>query len=210
MKDFRYSVPTIVNFGSDCVIENAKMFKSYGQKACIFTKQFVGGARNIALEDVEEALKSQGIDYIINGDVEENPPVLSVAAIADKVREYNPDFLVAVGGGSAMDTTKAVAVLLDHPLKDPYEVFFAGGYPVEMPKGPKLCRCSLSPTTAGTGSEVTGYAVLTREDTHTKLAMSQVVYFEMAFLSYKYIKDAPSFLIHNGVIDALPTVLKPM
>lgn len=203
MKGFRYSVPTAILFGSDCITENGALFKGYGEKACIFTKQFVGGARNLALEDVEATFKAEGIDYIIVDDVEENPPVLSIEGMANKVREYGPDFMIAVGGGSAMDTSKAVAVLVDHPGKDPYEVFFGGGYPTGNTKGEKTIPLFAVPTTAGTGSEVTGYAVLTREDTHTKLAMSQVVYFENAFLNYRYIKDSPSFLIHNGAIDAL-------
>jgi len=203
MKEFRYSVPTTMYYGGDCIKQNAPLFKSYGSKACIFTRQFVGGARNYALEDVEEVFNNQGIEYKIITDVQENPPVLSIVAITEKVGEFNPDFLIAVGGGSSIDTAKAVGVLLKYPGEDAYDVLYGSGYPTNNTKSEGTLPIFAVPTTAGTGAEVTGYAVLTREDTHTKLAMSQNVFCEAAFLNPKYIKYSPAFLIHNGAIDAL-------
>ena len=59
------------------------------------------------------------------------------------------------------------------------------------------------PTTAGTGAEITGFAVLTRNDTDTKLSMHPVVFSEAAFLDPKYIRESPVFLLHSGAMDAL-------
>jgi alcohol dehydrogenase len=205
MDAFKYHVPSTIFFGPDCVKKNAGLFKSYGDKAVIFAKKFVGGVRNYAQEDMEETLKGQGIQYEVVTDIEENPPVLSVKSITEKIRSFNANFFVAVGGGSSIDTAKAVDVLLNYPTgDDPYNVFFSGGYPdsTKVNKSSGHVPLFAVPTTAGTGSEVTGYAVLTREDTDTKLAMSQYVFCDAAFLNPNYIK-APAFLIHTGAIDAL-------
>jgi alcohol dehydrogenase len=205
MNAFKYHVPSTIFFGSDCIKKNASLFKTYGDKAVVFAKEFVGGARNYAQEDMEEVLKEQGIQYKIVTDIQENPPVLSVKAITENIRSYNADFFIAIGGGSSIDTAKAVNILLNYPVEDnPYDVFFSGGYPdpTKVVKSSGRVPLFAVPTTAGTGAEVTGYAVLTREDTDTKLAMSQYVFCEAAFLNPNYIK-APAFLIHTGAIDAL-------
>jgi alcohol dehydrogenase len=59
------------------------------------------------------------------------------------------------------------------------------------------------PTTAGTGSEVTGGAVLTRNDLHLKIAMNQWLYPEVSFVDPRYVEHSPLFLLDTGVIDAL-------
>ena len=59
------------------------------------------------------------------------------------------------------------------------------------------------PTTAGTGSEVTGGAVLTRADKDTKESMNMWLYPEISFVDPRYLEDAPLFLLDTGAIDAL-------
>lgn len=207
MKSYRYSVPTPVYYGNDCVKQNAALLCSFGKRAFIVTSKFLNNCPNYALDDVEEVFKANGIDYAVNDEVEENPPVESCAAITKIARAYEPDFIVGIGGGSALDTAKAVNFLLGKPEdKDPYESFFGGKggslYGTAAKPEGKLPLVGI-PTTAGTGSEVTGGAVLTRADTDTKDTPPHRIFFDVAFMDVRYIKESPSFLIHTGAMDAL-------
>ncbi len=206
MKSYRYSVPTPVYFGTGCVKANADLLCSFGKKAFIVTSKFMGGCPNRALNDVEEIFKAKGVDYLINEDTEENPPVENVHAIAQIARAYDPDFIVGIGGGSALDVAKGVNFLLEQPADaEPYEAFFGGTgsfYGTAIKGEGKLPLVGI-PTTAGTGSEVTGGAVLTRADTDTKDTPPHKLYFTVAFLDADYVKESPSFLIHTGAMDAL-------
>lgn len=202
MSSFSFVVHTPVYVGPHCIEENAAQLKKYGENAYIITSDF-GECRHYSLEDMESALKSQGINYKVNMNVIENPPVESVKEIADDCRAFNPDFLVAVGGGSSLDTAKAVSVLLPHPEKDPYEVFWGDGSRHTSLYSEGSLPLIMAPTTAGTGSEVTAGAVLTRKDIDTKLTIFQNVFCDLAFLDPRYIMDSPSDLLHTGLMDAL-------
>jgi alcohol dehydrogenase class IV len=59
------------------------------------------------------------------------------------------------------------------------------------------------PTTAGTGADVTGFSVLTREDTQTKLTISQMVFPDVCFLDARYTVETPPVVTHTGALDAL-------
>lgn len=203
MKDIRFVVKTPVFVGENCVEKNADQLMMFGKKAYVITSDF-GEYRHYSLEDMEKALTKLGIEYVVDAGAEENPPVEVCEKMAEAVRAYAPDFLVAVGGGAAMDTAKAVSVLLPHPGVDPYSIFYGKD---DAPHTTVYSEGSLPlivcPTTAGTGSEVTGYACLTRADTDTKLAMYQNVFCDLAFMDPRYIRESPIELLHTGVMDAL-------
>ena len=190
MNSFRFNVQTAMYFGRNTVREHASFFKAYGSRAVIFTTVFPEGHPNQGLVDLEDVFKAEGIEYLVLDEVEVDPPVDTVVKLSRRAAEFKADFFVAVGGGSSIDTSKAVAVLLDHPEEsDPYKVFYT-------PVDPALnirSQCSMPifgiPTTAGTGAEVSPFAVLTRADIHTKLAMFPYVYCTAAFLDPRYIED---------------------
>jgi alcohol dehydrogenase class IV len=152
---------------------------------------------------VTSALDSQGIAYIILDHVQENPPVESVTEMAQTCREFGTEFLIAIGGGASINSAKAISLLLKHPSKDPYAVFYGYAGPSESIKTESDIPVFTIPTTAGTGAEVTGFAVLTRADTDTKLSMYPVVFCEAAFLDPRYIRESSLFLLRSGAMDAL-------
>ncbi len=204
MKGFRYNTQTALFFGQNCIKDNADFFKPYGKRAVIFTTKFYDGCENKGLSDMQDVLKGNGVEYLVLDSVEVDPPIDNVVDLANKATEFKPDFFVAIGGGSSIDTCKAVALLLTHPeIEDPYEVFYGMGHPSTSIKTEVNIPIFAVPTTAGTGAEVTGFAVLTRADTDTKLCMYPVAFCDAAFLDSRYISCSPSFLIHTGVIDAL-------
>lgn len=203
MASFRYNTQTACFSGEGCIFDQSAMFCRYGSKAAIITSKFAPGCRNYALEDLTAALDSQGIVHITIDDVQENPPVESVTRITKLCGDFGAEFVFAIGGGSSIDTAKAVALLLKHPDEDPYKVFYGYDGPSESIKTEADIPVFAIPTTAGTGAEVTGFAVLTRADTDTKLSMYPVVFCEAAFLDPRYIKESPLFLLRSGAMDTL-------
>ena len=203
MSDMVFNVQTPIYVGENCMEKHADVFKPLGKRAYLFTSDF-GDARNYGKEDVTRICDSQGIAFEICDEVEENPSVESIQRITEKVRAFQPDFLIAVGGGSVMDTAKAVSILLPHPDEDPYQVFWDGeAFRHTTPYSEGTLPLVVAPTTAGTGSEVTSAAVLTRADKDTKQVFSQNVYCDLAFLDPRYIMDSPRILLHVGLMDAL-------
>lgn len=204
MTTFRYYAPVALHIGRGCIRENAGLFTRDGKRAFVITSRFAPGCRNIALEDACQVLTEQGIAYSVCDEVEENPSVESVRAITDKMLDFAPDFILAIGGGSALDTAKAANVLLGYPKgADAYEVFYDGVPAGTGSRSEGRLPLLGVPTTAGSGSEVAGYAVLTRHDKHTKQRMNQLSFFNDAFLDARYIEDSPQWLIDLGALDAL-------
>lgn len=202
MSDMVFNVQTPVYAGENCMKAHADVFKMYGNRAYIITSDF-GKTKNYAKEDVISIFDELGIEYKINDKVIENPPVESVVEMTEEARKLKPDFLVAVGGGSALDTAKAVSVLLPHKGEEAYKVFWDGNGRHTGMHSEGTLPLIVAPTTAGTGSEVTSAAVLTRSDKDTKQVFDQNVYCDLAFLDPRYIMDSPRTLLHVGLMDAL-------
>ena len=154
MDAFRYYMPTEVFFGRGIVKEKKALFRQLGKRAYIITYSIPG--RHYALEDVKEVLDEFQIPYQVEMDIEENPSTETVERAADAVREFAPDFIVGVGGGSPIDAAKAIGVLLKNPDKRGIDLFSDS----TLESLPIIGI----PTTAGTGAEVTHFSVLTRND----------------------------------------------
>lgn len=204
MKAFKYNTHTAMFFGQNCVKNNADVFTAYGKKAVIVTSKFAEGCRNYALEDIESIFTEAGMEYIVLDGVIENPPVESIVDFYNQLNGFIPDLIVGVGGGSSIDSAKALALFIKHSDMEPYKVFYVeGGHHSFSLTSEADIPVIAIPTTAGTGAEVTPYAVLTRSDIDNKQSMYPLVFAEAAFLDSRYIKDSPPFLLHTGAIDAL-------
>lgn len=114
---------------------------------------------------VTEILDKSHIAHSIYDGVEPNPPIRNVEACAAQYQSENCDFLLAIGGGSSMDVAKTSGVLINHGGK--ITDYFIGEKPVPGPIPFLLCV----PTTYGTASEVTPFAVIT-DDNHFKGTVS--------------------------------------
>lgn len=203
MKSFKYNTQTALFFGRNVLKDNAEFFKAYGKKAVVFTSQFYKGCTNKGLRDIKTVFEQIGTDYLVLDRVQVDPPIEDVIELARKAAEFGPDYYIAIGGGSSIDCCKAAALLNEHPGTDPYEVFYGLGHQSTSITTEIKAPVFAVPTTAGTGSEITGFAVLTRADTNTKLAMYPMAFCTASFVDPSYVEDSPAFLIHTGVIDAL-------
>jgi len=188
---FTYGMPTKVFYGPECVKSHTSDWV-LGKKALIVTGRSSAKASG-ALDDV---LDSIGVEYELFGKVENNPSLATVAEGGRLAREAGCDFVVAIGGGSPLDAAKVMAVLARNE-KDPLELY-SGGW--ENPALPVVAI----PTTAGTGSEVTQYAVLTIDKDQTKRGLGGYDMFpQVALLDPKYTESLSPEITIDTAVDAL-------
>lgn len=202
--DHYYYTPTALFYGENCVEKKLKCACANAERVFIITMPFANGAKNQALYDISACLELMGKHYMIYTGAEENPSVESIVSVARAAIAYKADYIIAIGGGSALDTAKAANVMLRHPesLDLPYELFYGGNLDHNTVDSGLLPMCAV-PTTAGSGSEVMGFAILTRSDTQTKLRMNQLSYFHFAFLDPNYISGSPQWLLDASAMDSL-------
>lgn len=225
MQNFNYTMPSVLLFGENCIEKNNQVFGLFGKKAFILTGPYLNGKetgkKHQAVLDVEAALQANGVEYTIYDECIPNPPVMSCVKAAKLVEEYDPDFLIAVGGGSNIDTTKAVEILLKYPGHDPYETLFTfniapdratteitGTWKMGNTDNKKIPFITVS-TTSGTGSDITGAAVLDREDIDNKAGTAPFVWSDYSFIDPRYIHTCPAKLNQANALDALGHGLEP-
>ena len=125
---------------------------------------------------ITKVLEEIGIDYRIFSDVKEDPTLSSTQEGAKAMLEYNPDVIIALGGGSAMDAAKIMWVLYEHPktrFKDLAMRFMdIRKRIVAFPKMGVKAKFIAVATSAGTGSEVTPFSVITDDETGIKYPLA--------------------------------------
>ncbi|MDD5953308.1 MAG: iron-containing alcohol dehydrogenase family protein [Oscillospiraceae bacterium] len=195
-----FHLPVTVYLEEHCVRCHQAELAALGKKALIVTGRH-SAERCGALEDVTYALKSAGIPFVRFSQVEENPSVETICKARDFGRENGVDFVIAIGGGSPLDAAKAIALLLKHPEQGSDFLY------VKPASGDALPVVAV-PTTCGTGSEVTGYSVLTVHEKRTKMTMTHRVFPTLALIDPIYLKAAPLQLLRNTAMDALGHLLE--
>ncbi len=197
---FSYAVPTKIYFESECVKNHAQTLAAYGDKAILLTGRYSAKACG-ALDDVTAALDAQGMTYCIYDEIENNPSVETAAAAAKLAMDFGATLVIGIGGGSPIDAAKAVAVLAANPQMDVRDIF-KNEYTKALP-------VAAVPTTAGTGSEVTQYSVLVRNDLQTKLAFaSPLVIPVCALLDVKYTMTLAKNVTVSTAVDAFSHALE--
>lgn len=192
--EFSYLMPTRVIFGRHCIANNKNEFGKHGHKAFIVTGK-TSALKSGALDDVINVLSDNSISYLVYNGVLPNPSVDNVREAARMARDFNADMIIGIGGGSPIDAAKAVAVLSNADMDD--EALFNGPYIVEP------LPVIAIPTTAGTGSEVTPYSILTDEKDETKKNLSnESLYPKIAFLDPSYTEMLPYEITVNTALDA--------
>lgn len=203
MSFFTYHAPTAIYSGRCCLEKMKATIADFGSRAFIITGKFSDGCPNLALEDIKRIYNELGVEYKVYDKVEENPSVESIEAIASSLLTFDPQYIFAIGGGSALDSAKAVNVLINfEPGSDAYKVFYGDKPCMGACSAGKLPMLAV-PTTAGSGSDVMGFAILTRSDTNTKLRIDQLSFFSASFLDPDYISQSPEWLLEAGALDAL-------
>jgi len=152
-------------------------------------------------DEVLKILESNGISAVIFSGVEPDPPIELVEKVGKIYAENSCDGIVGLGGGSSMDTAKAVALRVTHAgeMRE-YESIVGGTAKIKPVLPPIICI----PTTSGTGSEVNPYAVITDKERGLKfMVMSNHLIPRLAVVDPQYCKTMPAGLTVESGIDAL-------
>lgn len=200
--NINFYMPTKVVMMEDCINKNSELIRGFGRKALI-----VSGAASAklcgALQDITDALNRMEIEYCIYDKIKCNPSISAVYDGAEFAKTNRADFIIGIGGGSPMDAAKAIALLAAQEIKE--EELFSSCYEN------KALPIIMIPTTAGTGSEVTPYAVLTNDKRMTKTSISTPMIFpKLALLDAKYTNNLPYSITINTALDALSHAIEGM
>lgn len=191
-----FYMPTKVFDGENCLIDNFSIFASLGRKALIVTGKNSAKICG-ALDDVINSLALANVDYVIFDKIMSNPTIEVIYEGADVAKAEGIDYIIGIGGGSSMDAAKAIALLCEN--KGISAEYFLNKKYVD-----KALPLILIPTTCGTGSEVTPYAVITNDFKQTKTSVSgSSTFAKYAFVSNKYLKAMRKETLYNTVLDAL-------
>lgn len=191
MENFNFLMPTKVVFGQN-VVREAGDNLALGKKALIVTGRSSAKLSG-ALSDVLAVLSTE---FVIFDQVENNPTVDTVIRGAQVAREFGCDYIVAIGGGSPLDAAKVMGVLAVNEVH-PLDLYKDGWKNRALP-------IVAIPTTAGTGSEVTQYAVLTIAEEETKKGLGGPDLFpQVAYIDPKYTNSLPLNITIDTAVDAL-------
>ena len=192
----RFYVPTDIYVEKDCVKNHAKELLAVGKRALIVTGHSSAKV-NGSLNDVTEVLNAGGVAYQIFDEVEENPSTDTVGKGTQIAREFGAEFIISIGGGSAIDAAKAMAILLVNPSVNADELHKAPSHPLNH--APVVAV----PTTCGTGSEATPVAIITNHKINLKKSIPHRIFPVLALVDGKYLASAKKQLIVNTAVDAL-------
>ncbi len=138
------------------------------------------------------------IDHQLYTDVQADPPDHVVLSAVDFAKQSQVDGVIGLGGGSAMDVAKLIAVLAHPNQTQPLQAM----YGVDQVQPPRLPLIQI-PTTAGTGSEVTPIAIVTTGETTKSGVVSPILYADTAILDAKLTVNLPTHITAATGIDAM-------
>lgn len=192
--NFSFSTAPKTFFGDGALMAAAPDLVAFGKKALIVTGKII--TKTGLADKVAQVLLSQGIESVVFNDLPGEPTDLMIMAGVEVFKSKQCDFIVGLGGGTPIDTAKAIAAMAVLP-----------GKMIEY-KGKELtgnfAPLVLIPTTAGTGSEVTRYFVFTNTETNEKLLFKgDALLPKIAIIDYNYTISSPRSITLATGMDAL-------
>lgn len=198
MHPFQFYLKTEVVFGADTHMQAASLVKKHGGSRVLVV--FGGGScvRSGLLERMTASLKAEGLAYDTFGGAQPNPRLAHAREGVKKALAFDADFILAVGGGSSIDTAKAIAVGAAHKDTDIWDFWTRKAEPkAVLPVGVVL-------TLPAAGSETSDSAVLTDEATMTKRGLTTDLNRPaFAVLDPKLAATLPKYQVACGVTDIL-------
>lgn len=143
--------------------------------------------KNGTIDKITKILEYKGCLYKIHSGIKKNPDTQAVLEGVIQMRELKPDAIIAVGGGSAIDAAKVMAVFYENPDLS-FEIAETGS----IPDSRKIIKFIAIPTTSGTGTEVTKSAVITYKSSNIKIGLK-----------------SPSFIPDIAILDGELTLTMP-
>jgi len=196
LQPFSFLSATEIRFGFDTVATVGQACRTLGlSKVLVVSDPYMVNSGSV--NKVTDVLKSDGIEYEVFSDFEASPAVSSVEKGAEFMHANGFDGVIGFGGGSSLDTGKAIALLRSNP--GPISKY----YGVDNVPAP-TCPMIMIPTTAGTGSEVSNACILKDDATQIKNGiLSRYMMADIAIIDPKLTATMPPFLTAASGMDAL-------
>jgi alcohol dehydrogenase class IV len=210
MKAFQYFQPTEIVFGAGRVKEVGEIVSRYGKRCILVTvdeEKFA--ALKPAFDKVKASLKAAGVDFAHFQGVVPNPTTDSITEGTKVAAELGADVALGVGGGSSMDTAKAIAVELTHDGTSWDYLWSSKTQPTEK----TLPNIAVT-TTSGTGSQVTPVSVLTNPAERDKSAIvNPIIYPKVGLVDPELMLTVPQKITASTGFDvfchAFEAILNP-
>ena len=176
------------------------------KRAFIVTDRYLFDSGTV--NNVTRVLEEMNIDYQIFFDVKPDPTLSTIDEALTMVRPYQPDVFIALGGGSPMDAAKIIWLMYEHPEVN-FEDISMRFMDIRkricaIPELGKKAMMVAIPTTSGTGSEVTPFAIITDDETHVKYAIADYALTpNMAIIDANFVDHMPKGLTAASGFDAL-------
>ena len=198
MLKFNYYSPTRIVFGAGTVNEIGTLIRDFKVKKVAVVFGGNSAKKSGLLDIVEDRLKSEGIDVILLGGVVPNPLLSKAKEMTKEAVKFGAEFVLAVGGGSVIDTAKFVAIGVASPDTDIEEFFF------QRKKVEKSLPIGTVLTIAAAGSETSDSAVLTDDVTGTHIKKGITTDYnrcKFAIMDPELTYTLPKYQIGAGVAD---------
>jgi alcohol dehydrogenase len=198
---FEFSSPTRLIFGEGVFARLGEQAARFGKKALLVT-----GRRALLdsghVSRAEELLAAAGVACVLYNQIPPNPTIEIIDAGAELARAAGCDLVIGLGGGSSMDSAKALAIATAHGR--PIRMFMEAAGADRLTPGPQTLPVICVPSTAGTSSELTPFAVLTIPETCEKAAIrSEYIQARVALSDPELTYSAPPAVTAATGIDVL-------
>ena len=203
MKNFEQYTPTEIIFGKETELRTGAEVRKWGGSRVLIV--YGGGSvlRSGLLKRVEDSLVEEGIVYMEFGGAKPNPLMSHAVEGVKEALAFEADFILAVGGGSTIDTAKGIAHGAANP-ESPLEDIWTGKVPLKksMPVGVVL-------TIAAAGSETSDSAVLTNEKTGVKKGINTDLNRpQFAIMNPELTYSLPKYQLTCGIVDIMMHTLE--
>lgn len=191
-----FEMPNQIVFGEESIKKLGEISKRFGKKALIVGDSMMAQLGYVKL--CQEVLLESGVESALYLEVNREPDDGFVTDGLKVFKDNNCDVIVAVGGGSPIDTAKAIAVVATN-----------GGYIGDYIRGQKIASIDpvpliAIPTTAGTGSEATNVTVITNTETTVKMMIKQTAFLpKIAIVDPYFTLSSPKHVTASTGVDAL-------
>lgn len=166
MKSFQYHIPTFIAFGTDAHEMIGQLAKNLEAKRALIVYGSERLEQTGIIGYLSDRLQEQGIESMRIGGVHPNPRYLQTLEMAKKAAAFDPELVIAAGGGSVIDASKAIALYLNNQDKDLWQIWTGQ----VQPERARAVGAVL--TIPAAGSETSDSAVLTHEELQTKRGFS--------------------------------------
>ena len=199
MENFIYYTPTKVIFGKDEEKKVGELVKEFGAKKVLIHYGGGSAVRSGLIDRVKKSLSEEGISYIELGGVKPNPRLSLIYEGIKLAKENGVDFVLAVGGGSVIDSAKGIGYGIANPeIEDVWDLY------IGKAKTKKCAPIGVVLTIAAAGSEMSGGSVVTKEDEQLKRSYNtDNARPKFAIMNPELTYTLPKYQIACGIVDIM-------